>query len=356
MTNTNPRNGNAQGCVVALDKSGERINSTLFQFYPWNRKGHPEQSFSYTFFTPPEAKKLKIYFQCGQPDHILEVKDLSLKLLPLPADGDIEKEKLLSSWYAPLKWIEKSHYEPTPHKKWFKPSAFQLPHVLYLPYIKGAYNETYVRRMQECAQRMELDFTYLPLLGKVKEIGGNRLMGIYGSIMAPGIEKYSLRQLPAKLPEAVVIQELDFKINGAPELLDLLQKMCSAEKPLVFVDCANIPSQFLGTPLESGVAEELQFLPVRRKVSSKDLANISRLYRRGKSFSLLFNFKSSVQKFNPVIPEEVEKFREITRHNWVYPWYEYSELFFCRMLKKILTPAAQNKVAKIFSKGGAEDK
>ena len=347
VTNINPVNGDAQGCVVALDKKGNRITSTWFQFYPWNRKAHPEQSFSHTFFTPPDAAALKIYFQCGKPNHILEVKNLTLKLFPLPADGDLEKERLLSTWYSPLKWIENSHYEPTPHKKWFKPAAFDLPSVLYLPYIRGAYNETYVRRMQECAQRMDIDFTYLPLLGKIKEIGGNRLMGVYASIMAPGIEKYSLRQIPAKLPKALVIQELDFKTDGAPEILELLKKMCKAEKPLVFVDCANIPRQFLGSPVDSGVAGELQFLPVRRKVSRKDLENIASLYGRGKSFSLIFNFKSNVQKFNPLIPEGIDRFREITRHNWVYPWYEYSELFFCRMLKKILVPGTQNKVTGI---------
>ena len=348
VTNSNPRRGNAQGIVVALNAAGERIDSSLYQFYPWNRESHPERSFSHTFYTPPDAAALRIYFQCGQPEHILDVKELFLEQLPPPADGDLEKERLLSTWYAPLKWIEKSAYVPTPHKKWFKPASFEMPDVLYMPYIRGSYAETCVRRMQECAQRMDIDFTYHPLLGKIREIGGNRLMGIYGSIMDKGIEKYSLRGLPPNaLPGCLVVQDLDFGRDGAPELLDLLERMRRADRPLVFIDCRSVPEKFLGVPSPEEMAEELKFLPVRRSVSPRDLEKFAALYRRGKGFSLTFNFRSGSSPFNPLIPEEVRKYREITRTNWVYPWYEYTELLFCRLLKKIAGAAVPGKITRV---------
>lgn len=348
VTNINPIFGNAQGVLVALDNKGERITSSLFQFYPWNRQGHSERSFFHTFYTPENAAKLRIYFQCGRPNHILKVRDLSLRLLPLPADGDREKDRLLSEWYKPLAKIENAVFTATPHKRWLKPAAFTMPEILYLPYIEGNYCDTGRRRMQECAQRMTVKATYLPLLGKIKEIGGSRIMGIYGSIMDKGIEKYSLKKLPRSVPGCTVVQDLDFKKRSAPELEAFLDKAVRESKGLVFVDCANIPARFLGEKIPGGIEKELRFLPVRRKVSSSDLAKFAALYRRGKSFSLVFNFASRTLPFDPLIPPEVKRYREFARSGWDIPWFDYTELMFCRLLRKtagVIPPAAVTEVS-----------
>ena len=127
----------------------------------------------------------------------------------------------------------------TPHVPWMKPSALGKLKTLYMVYLSGTgVADTRRRSVIECAQRLDMDYTYIPLLKRMATF-----QSVWKGKHADDLEAYILdraREELAKDYAVVVVEQLDFK-GVQDELVKLLLDAANGGKGVVFAGCANLP-------------------------------------------------------------------------------------------------------------------
>ncbi|MGN0866451.1 MAG: beta-galactosidase [Oligosphaeraceae bacterium] len=137
----------------------------------------------------------------------------------------------------------------TPHEKWLADPAQPLDGVLYLPLASTRSVQTPFRRtILEMAQRMPLEYQYIPLFRKVL-----RFEHGWDVTFGDSLEEYTmecLRQVQ-ETPRVVLVQAMDFRTMVQPEFVEELLRFRREGANLLFLGCQNVPDSLLGeeTPL-----------------------------------------------------------------------------------------------------------
>ena len=306
IRNDNLINAVSQGGIGFYDAAGKPIPKTGVIFYKPAKGSHDWKEFKVSFYAPPKAA----YGRFGIVMNGLKGQTISaddIKLVPEPYSPESVKlvdrlrDQLTSSWYKPLDLIERnSHAVVTPHEKWLSPAAFTLPGVLFLPYIKGEYATLERRVIVELLQRMTLKYTMVPLLAKVSFINGSGVMGVYTATLLPELEPYTIERLK-EAPKCGVIwvSEVDFQKNVKAPFLNFLRERARSAH-LFFLNCKNIPAEFLGKP--ATLPPELFLMPRMRDVSRGAFAKVVQFYDRKDFRSCVMNTGIHNRVNNPAVP------------------------------------------------------
>ena len=130
----------------------------------------------------------------------------------------------------------------TPHIPWMKPSALGRLEALYLCYLATpGVVDTRKRNVLECAQRMELDFTFIPLLKRIAAYQSR-----WSQTPADDLEPYIIDRVREEIQRArgvIVVDGLDFR-GVQPELADLLLDAAAAGRGVVIAGCRTLPDSF----------------------------------------------------------------------------------------------------------------
>lgn len=339
IRNDNIAKGTAAAAVGFYDAAGKALPKTGCKVYE-SKASHPWKSLSVSFYAPPKAAYGKFGFVMnGLKDQIISIDDISLVPEPYSPEPvkhvDRLRDQLTSTWYKPLDFIERnSHAVTTPHEKWFVPAGFTLPEILFLPFNKGSYSSLERRVIVEVNQRMPLKYTMIPLLTRVSYINGSGIMDVYVNTTLPELEPYTIERLKnAPKKEVIWISELDFKNHVKAPFLNFLRER-KKESHLLFLNCSNIPQEFLGKV--EPTPSELKVLPFIRPFKASSFAKVVQFYTRpdGKR-SCTVNISRSFQVHNPVIPLYA---LGTTYHNYpgrVHPYWEFNYLILAKALRHL---------------------
>ncbi|MBR2374425.1 MAG: beta-galactosidase trimerization domain-containing protein [Lentisphaeria bacterium] len=306
LRNDNLINGESAGSIGFYDAAGKPIPKTGVRFYSPGRAGHDWKEFKVSFYAPAKA----VFGRFGIVMNGLKGQTISaddVKLVPEPYSPETVKlvdrlrDQLKSSWYKPLDLIERnSHAVVTPHEKWLKPAAFAMPDILFLPHNKGNYASLERRVIVELFQRMTFKYTMIPLLARVSFINGSGIMGVYSNTFVPELEPYTIERLKtAPRSKVIWISELDFKKHVKAPFMNFLRSRAK-ESNLFFLNCQNIPAEFLGK--SAPLPPELLLMPRMRNVNAKSFGKVVQFYKRDKVRSCVMNTSIYNRINNPVMP------------------------------------------------------
>lgn len=128
----------------------------------------------------------------------------------------------------------------TPHIPWMKPSVLGRLKTLFMVYLANVgVADTRRRDVIECAQRLDMDYTYIPLLKRMTSF-----QSIWSEKHADDLEDYILdraRQELKKEYDVIVVDQLDLK-GVQEEFVKLLLDAAAGGKGVVFAGCKNLPA------------------------------------------------------------------------------------------------------------------
>ena len=233
---------------VIMDRNRKTIRVSRNSF-PWVRA---------TGFSVPseKARILQVNFslQAQSRDNTLQIDNIAVvaddfQFSPKPP-LESAREKAILSGYLPLANLEKiSHEFVTPHEKWYKPMAEKMPELLYACSILGSNEDASRRQIVELAQRMDLQYTFIPLLTKCLGIVGNGSFGVNKADMDKILDAYSIERFRAlkSVPKAALIQGINFKAHDANGALAAeIAKLQAKGTKIIFFNCQSIPKKLLG--------------------------------------------------------------------------------------------------------------
>ncbi|MBQ7695692.1 MAG: beta-galactosidase [Lentisphaeria bacterium] len=250
--------------------------------------------------------------------------------------SEVLRDQLVKSWYKPLDVIEKiSHETVTPHKKWLKPGAYPPPELLFMCSINST-EDTTRRKIVELAQRMDLKYTFIPLLQQIDTNNSHGVFGSNGANWGKQIEPYVTARMQelSTPPKCVLIYRFDFK-NASPEFVEILKKWQKAGSGIVFWECAKVPAALTGklVPAPAG----WMLLPQLREVPEKTL-NAS--FAVGPRAALVSSRSTDL----PCVPESFVGETMPSYYSKDYPWWEYSYL---PVMKAVLKMSGTPRAAEI---------
>ncbi|NLF94706.1 MAG: hypothetical protein GX564_12540 [Oligosphaeraceae bacterium] len=337
----------------------------LLEFYDHDGKYMPEhktyilsgkdsydwKEASRTFFTPENAAVARLGFQTyAMEEQRLYIDNLKVTAEPITfipkSKYDVLRDKLLNSAYAPLEYLERlSHETVSPHEKWFKPAAFVLPEILYLCQIGNTQECTDKRQIIELAQRLDLNYRFLPLLRKITNQRG--YFGVLNPEYAPELEEYTLYQLenlPAT-PKLVIVQRIDFATQVQQRFVACLRQLQEQSAGILFLDCLNIPAELLGQkqPLPAGFLQ----VPAMRKTTAAADARICSVYQNGPARVACFTQGSSWYyltnlRYFKALPENPDSTDCPAYYSRDFPYWEY---LYLPMIKSLRWLAGQEPAA-----------
>ncbi|MGN0893201.1 MAG: beta-galactosidase, partial [Oligosphaeraceae bacterium] len=165
----------------------------------------------------------------------------------------------------------------TPHETWLQNPAEPLEGVLYLPLASTRTVQTPFRRtILEMAQRMPLQYQYIPLFRKVL-----RFEHGWDVTFGNSLEEYTLECLRQvkDTPRVVFVQAIDFQEMAQPEFVEELLRFRKEGANFLFLGCQNVPEALLGT--ESPLPSAWTTLPRMRTLPEEIRREGLRGYRDG---------------------------------------------------------------------------
>lgn len=236
--------------------------------FPWKKLEH-------SFYVEEDIKTAALEFSTLRcPTASLSMDKLSV----VPEDftyvkkerKELLREELMGSRNPHVEIIE--HLDDsveTPHEDWLPNPAHPLEGVLYLPLASTRTVQTPFRRtILEMAQRMPLQYQYIPLFRKVL-----RFEHGWDVTFGDSLEEYTmecLRQVK-DTPRVVFVQAIDFQEMAQSEFGEELLRFRKEGANFLFLGCQNVPEFLLGeeTPLPSSwtTLPQMRALPehVRRE-------------------------------------------------------------------------------------------
>ena len=261
-----------------------KVIKTARTSYPWTRaKG----------FNVPTAEGhyLVVHFglQAKSRDNFMQIDNVSV----VPEDFHftpkdplaVARENAVLSGYLPLANLEKiSHAYVTPHEKWFTPLAAEKPKFLYACSIIGSNEDASRREIVELAQRMELDYDFIPVLPKILGIAGNGSFGVNKSTLDKNLDQYTIERFKAlkSAPKLLLLQGVNFKeIDAKGALAAEVAKLQAKGTQVIFLNCMTIPKKLLGK--KAALPASWQIIPLFRPL--KNLGNYCQNYKNNAAFS-----------------------------------------------------------------------
>ncbi|MBR7138534.1 MAG: beta-galactosidase [Lentisphaeria bacterium] len=314
--------------------------------FPWKR---------FTGYVVPSAQAvyLSASFRLQQKsrDNTLQVDNVVIapedfQFVPkLPLEA--AREKAILSGYLPLANLEKiSHELVTWHEKWFKPMAEEMPELLYACSIIGSNEDASRREIVELAQRMDLKYTFIPLLPKCLGFAGNGTLGVNKANLDKVMCEYSIERFRAlkKAPKAALIQGINFKrqdTNGelAAEIAKLQKNKCN----IIFLNCESIPQKLLGK--RGTNPAHWQIIPAFK--SMKNFSRYVRNFRNAVTFSLSNPHYLSIHNL-PSTPAEYTNQSSPAYISRDFPFWEYRYL---PLMKAIIERSGVKMPVKMLNAG-----
>ena len=189
--------------VDCHDSNGKLIPKSKI-IYHHAVSSHGWKRISKTFSIPANAASLRVTFQIApvSKENIMWIDNVSLTAddFSFKAKPALEtaRENAIYSGYTPLAVLEKiSHEYVTPHEKWFKPAAFELPELLYLCSIVKTNEDARRREIVELSQRLDLKYSFIPLLPTNENLGGKGIYGVHSITHGKQMTDYTLERLRA---------------------------------------------------------------------------------------------------------------------------------------------------------------
>lgn len=229
--------------MTFLDADGNRLENVRSKPVGGGKHAFDWTQFETSFVAPERAAFMRLAFNSrGRDGQQLWIDDIAVECADIPAvprgRAQIMRDELACGWYPDIDLIENiSHDIETPHEKWFKPGPTQK--YLYLSSIPHSYNtceDTRRRFIVELAQRMNIEYTHIPLLPK-------RIGRIKSLLQLEGYSVEKLREV--EKPGLVIINGQSFKAVQQ-EVIDLIK-----DWDLVIVDCRHIPPELRSKPAHS---------------------------------------------------------------------------------------------------------
>ena len=345
IRNDDHANGIARTSAEFYDKDGKIIKGATRELYRVNKRSHDWESKEHDFYVPQGAVKMRVVFQLfGIKDQHVSIDDIRIvpeDIRSVPQNKlDRMRDQTKSLWYTPLDSLEKlSPDYVTQHKTWLKPSAFEMPEVLFLPFLRAEMESPKRRTILELAQRMDLPYRYIPLLIKVLNIPFGT-MGVVVNEMtcARELEPYTMACLKSlkSPPKAVIIQGLDFKEHDNGTFTQWLTEMQKKENTSVlFINCRSIPRQCLGKKIER--PSGMMLVPLMREMSPEELDEFLSVYRNGKAKAAVLQFsKDNFYYYARLLPFSLPEQKGEIVPAYVsrdFPYWEYTYLPMMKTLR-----------------------
>ena len=244
--------------------------------FPWKKLEH-------SFYVEEDIKTAALEFSTLRcPTTSLSMDKLSV----VPEDftyvkkerKELLREELMGSRNPHVEIIE--HLDDsvtTPHEDWLQNPAEPLEGVLYLPLASTRTVQTPFRRtILEMAQRMPLQYQYIPLFRKVL-----RFEHGWDVTFGNSLEEYTLECLRQvkDTPRVVFVQAIDFQEMAQPEFVEELLRFRKEGANFLFLGCQNVPEALLGT--ESPLPSAWTTLPRMRTLPEEIRREGLRGYRDG---------------------------------------------------------------------------
>ena len=239
-------------------------------YFDDSKKSYEWKHISKPFRLPPEAAFFSIGFQLHSASRestmwIDEVSIVPEDYLFTPKSAlETARESAILNGYAPLPLMEKiNHTYVTPHETWFKPSAFQLPELLYCCTIIGSNEDASRRQIVELSQRVDLNYTFIPLLPKLNGVKSNYSFGVGVALNDNILEPYSIERIKAlkTTPKVALVQGLEFdKYDTNLAFTEAIAALQEKGMEVVFLDCKKIPEKLTGKPLKT-IPPEWMLIP-----------------------------------------------------------------------------------------------
>ncbi len=282
------------------------------------------KKFSGVIQSPENARFIQISLS-GRPEAggALWVDDVCIKPQLVKASGAMEQElaKIKSSTYKTIDEIFAiSEDFVTRHKKWLKPKSGKKTDVLWLTSMKYV-SEVRKRETVEMAQRMDMNYQFIPLLPRMltppRAILGMNTGDTYGTVLEPYILMLLRKELTKRKRDVIVVQDLKFKgstlIDGLgkgskpsaeiesvqAEFTELLLGALKEGSSIVFYNCQDIPGEFLGNKVKT--PEGFLIMPELRKIPANRVAAICTLANYGKGRIAVVE---NNQALYPCVPRE----------------------------------------------------
>ncbi len=317
-------------CYVDCFDAKEKFIAKSKIVYSNSTVSHDWKRVSKTFSIPENAVKLRVAFQVSPAsaensmliDNVsLVPDDFSFKAKPAL---EAAREDAIYSGYTPLANLEKiSHEYVTPHEKWFKPAAFQLPKLLYCCAIIGTNEDASRREIVELAQRLDLAYDFIPLLPVASNMGGHGTFAVSNVHLGNKITSYTLERFRAlkAAPQIAIIQALDFKKYDSDKALTAeIAKLQNQGTRIIFLDCINLPGELLGKQL--AMPSEWTLLPAMQR------GFINR-YMRKYAKADVFNFGTSHYVMLDYMPSTPAEYKGQLSPSYIsrdFPFWEYRYL------------------------------
>lgn len=277
--------------LIFRDADGKEIVPARITFKEC-KDSFPWKHITTKFFTPENAATAEMVFRTFTRSQKLYVDNLSIVPAPfsfVPRTRlEILREQMLTGPYKALEVLSKISEAPvTPHEAWFKPADAGPVQLLYLCNPGDTQEATHRRMIREIAQRMDITYTYIPLLKKVLNQHGH--YGVYKPEYGKGLEEYSIELMRCQKtpPRVAIVQEIDFKVNAQQSFTDILGAWRNAGTALLFLDCVNVPATLTGKKLEA--PPWLFMVPRMHNVQASKEAMLCSLYQEGSKRAALFN-------------------------------------------------------------------
>ena len=341
----NPDKKYAIAYVDCFDENGKPIAKSKLIFYS-TYASHDWKRISKTFSVPKNAAALRLVFQLSEAgkENVMWVDNVSLTAddFSFKAKPALEtaRENAIYSGYTPLAVLEKiSHDYVTPHEKWFKPAAFELPELLYLCSIIKTNEDASRREIVELSQRLDLKYKFIPLLPTIENVGGKGIYGVHSITHGKQMTDYTLELLRAikKNPAVAIVQGVNFKLFDAPKTLTAeIAKLQNKGTKVIFLDCLNVPAELLGKRVATP-ADWLQ-IPFMQKGA---LNNHIRKYEKA-DFFLFGDSHYTHLDHMPSTPKELRGMRSPAYVSRDFPYWEYRYLPLAKAVRAaggIKTPA-----------------
>ncbi|OGV47657.1 MAG: hypothetical protein A2017_21860 [Lentisphaerae bacterium GWF2_44_16] len=337
------------------------LKGNVWKKYAMQQEGSFEwRKFGGIIKSPENARFIQISVT-GRPEEggALWIDDINIKSQLIKASNDMEEElaKIKSSTYKAIDEIfAVSEDFITPHEKWLKPKSGKKTEILWLTSLKYA-ADIRKRELVEMAQRMSMDYKFIPLLPKMltpsRGFQGMNGGDTYGTALEPYIIMLLQKELSEKKYDVIVVQDLSFtgsaqacgqrseieaskKIETVQkEFTDMLLNAAKEGAGLVFYNCKDIPAEFQKIQKENKVKtpEGILIMPQIRKVADSRLKSICTTANCGKGRIAILDANQSLY---PCIP--ANRVNEITGICYDYnirsfPYMEYKLAPFIKAIR-----------------------
>ncbi len=301
-----------------------------------------------TFHLPKEAVAFSVSFSIASAsrENTLWVDELSIVpedylFVPKPA-LETARESAILNGYKPLPLLEKiDHSYVTPHETWFKPAAFQAPDILYCCTIINSNEDASRRQIVELSQRMDLTYTFIPLLPKLNGVKSDYPFGVGIALNDTYLEPYSIERIKAleKLPKIALVQGVEFdKYDSNLALTEVLAALQEKGTKLIFLNCNKIPEKLTGKSLK-------QLPPEWLLIPNMNTTKYAGQYMMPYEKADVFNFSNAhyvILRNFPSTPSEQRNQTSPAYFGRDFPFWEYQYLPLAKAIrqKTDITPDA----------------